>query len=111
VRARLSRWATRPRRQSWLVLVGLGLVAYFGYHAVSGSRGLLSWRGVSAELVADQQELEAVRAERVALERKVKRLRPEALDPDLIDELARRQLSFVEPLDVLILLDAKDRSK
>ena len=32
------------------------------------------------------------------------RLRPDSLDPDLIDELARRELSLVEPLDVIILL-------
>ena len=47
----------------------------------------------------------------MALELKVERLRPESLDRDLIDELARKQLSFVRPLDVLILLDTKDRSK
>ncbi len=109
--ARLSRWTRRVRRQHWLALLGLSLVAYFGYHAVSGSRGLLAWREVSAELATSQQELDQVRAERVALERKVERLRPELLDRDLIDELARKQLSFVEPLDVLILLDSKDGSK
>jgi cell division protein FtsB len=104
-------WSWRLRRQYLLAVVGLGLVAYFGYHAVSGSHGLLAWRAVSAELAGQQRELDAARAERLALERKVERLRPESLDPDLIDELARRQLSFVEPLDVLILLDAKDGSK
>jgi cell division protein FtsB len=110
MRPRLPRWR-RPRRQDWLALVGLGLVAYFGYHAVSGSRGLLAWREVSAELAIEQRQLDAVRAERMALEHKVERLRPDSLDPDLIDELARRQLSFVEPLDVLILLDPRDGSK
>jgi cell division protein FtsB len=109
--ARLGRSTWRPRRQHWLALLGLSLVAYFGYHAVSGSRGLVAWREVSAGLVASRQQLDAVRAERAALERRVERLRPESLDPDLIDELARRQLSFVEPLDVLILLDGDDRSK
>jgi cell division protein FtsB len=108
---RSSRWSWRLRRQYLLAVVGLGLVAYFGYHAVSGSRGLLAWRAVSAELADRQRELDAARAERQALERKVERLRPESLDPDLIDELARRQLSFVEPLDVLILPDVKDGSK
>jgi cell division protein FtsB len=108
---RSSRWTRRLRRQYLLAVVGLGLVAYFSYHAVSGSRGLLAWRAVSAELGDSRRALEAVRAERAGLERKVERLRPQSLDPDLIDELARRQLSFVEPPDVLILLDAKDSSK
>ena len=39
------------------------------------------------------------------------RLRHDSLDPDLIDELARKELSFVEPLDVIILLDGSDGSR
>jgi cell division protein FtsB len=109
--ARLSGWLQRLRRQHWLALLGLGLVAYFGYHAVSGSRGLLAWREVSAEFADSQEQLDQLRAERAALERKVGRLRHDSLDPDLIDELARKELSFVEPTDVIILLDGKDGSK
>ena len=96
-----SRW----RRPLWLVALGVGLATYFGYHALTGSRGLLAWRDVNAELASTQQELETLRAEREALAEKVARLRDDGLDPDLIDELARRQLSLVDPLDVIILLD------
>ena len=111
MRVRLSLWAPRWQRQHWLALVGLGLAAYFGYHAVNGSRGLFAWRDVNAELEATRQELESLRVERQTLERRVRRLRHDSLDPDLIDELARKELSFVEPLDVIILLDGKDASK
>ena len=61
------------------------------------------------DLEASRQELERLRAEREALEGKVVRLRNDSLDPDLIDELARKELSLVEPLDVIILLDGDDR--
>ena len=108
MRVRLSLWAPRWQRQHWLALVGLGLAAYFGYHAVNGGRGLFAWREVDATLEATRQELEGLRAERQNLERRVGRLRHDSLDPDLIDELARKELSFVEPLDVIILLDGKD---
>ncbi|HEX5079800.1 MAG TPA: septum formation initiator family protein [Geminicoccaceae bacterium] len=93
------------RRPLWLVVLGFGLATYFGYHALTGSRGLLAWRDVNAELASTRQELETLRAERRALAQKVSRLRDDGLDPDLIDELARRQLSLVDPLDVIILLD------
>jgi cell division protein FtsB len=106
---RSSSW--RFRRPHWLVVVGLSLAAYFGYHAVNGSRGLFAWREVTAELEATRRELEQLRAERQSVERRVKRLRHDSLDPDLIDELARKELSFVEPLDVIILLDGKDGSQ
>jgi cell division protein FtsB len=93
------------RRPLWLVVLGVGLATYFGYHALTGSRGLLAWRGLNAELASTQQELDALRAERSALAEKVARLRHDGLDADLIDELARRQLSLADPLDVIILLD------
>ena len=79
-------------------MLGLGLAAYFGYHAVNGSRGLFAWREVDAKLEATRQDLESLRAERQALEGRVERLRHDSLDPDLIDELARKELSLVEPL-------------
>jgi cell division protein FtsB len=87
------------------------LAVYFSYHAVVGSRGLLAWRQLNRDIEATQQELTAVRAERQELEDKVRRLRPESLDPDLIDEVARRRLSLAEPLDVIILLDQEGGSK
>jgi cell division protein FtsB len=90
--------------QSWLVVVGLGLAVYFGYHAVNGNRGLLASQQLTDELKASEKRLAALEDERTRLERRVKRLRPESLDPDLIDELARETLSMVEPEDVIILL-------
>ena len=107
MRERLTRWRRRLRRQHWLALVGLSLAAYFGYHAVNGSRGLLAWQEVTAALETSRQELADLRAERAALEGRVMRLRHDSLDPDLIDELARRELSFVAPLDVIILRDGE----
>jgi cell division protein FtsB len=97
--------ALRWQRPLWLVALGVGLAAYFGYHALTGSRGLLTWRDLNAELTSTRQHLDGLRAERAALTEKVARLRHDGLDPDLIDELARRQLSLADPLDVIILLD------
>jgi cell division protein FtsB len=95
----------------WLVVLAYGLAVYFGYHAVVGSRGLLAWRQLNQEIEATERQLAAVRAERQELEDKVERLRPGSLDPDLIDELARRRLSLAEPLDVIILLREEGGSK
>lgn len=98
-------------RRGWLFVAGVGLALYFGYHALIGSRGLLAWRELSTELASTRQELDSLRAERTALEDKIGRLRPDALDADLIDELARRHLSLVDPLDVIILLDDQTGSR
>ena len=99
------------RGRHWLLLFAYGLAIYFGYHAVIGSRGLLAWRQLNQDIAATERELAAARAERQALEDKVRRLRPDSLDPDLIDELARRHLSLAGRLDVIILLDEEAGSK
>jgi cell division protein FtsB len=109
--ARLTDRLHRLEARHWLIVFAYGLAVYFGYHAVIGSRGLLAWRQLNQDIAATQQELATVRAERQALEDKVRRLRPGSLDPDLIDELARRQLSLAGPLDVIILLDEEGGSK
>ena len=109
--ARLSDGSHRLKGRHWLVLLAYGLAVYFGYHAVVGSRGLLAWRQLNRDIAATQQELAAVRAERQALEENVRRLRPGSMDPDLIDELARRHLSLAGPLDVIILLDEEGAAK
>lgn len=42
-------------------------------------------------------------AERQELERRVALLRPESLDPDMIDERARASLNVVQPQELAIL--------
>ena len=92
-------------RRHWLSLLALALVSYFSYHLVDGNRGLLAWQQYGHELEATRGELARLRAERTALERRIERLRHDGLDPDLLDEEARRTLSLVDPLDVIILLE------
>ncbi len=93
--------------QSWLAVAGFGLAIYFGYHAVNGNRGLLASQQMEEALLVSEKQLAALKHERAGLERRVKRLRPDSLDPDLVDELARDMLSMAEPDDVIILLETK----
>ncbi|MEM8947959.1 MAG: septum formation initiator family protein [Pseudomonadota bacterium] len=95
----------RMKWQSWLALAGFGLAVYFGYHAVNGNRGLLASQQLEEALSTSEKQLAILKHERTGLERRVKRLRPNSLDPDLIDELSRDMLSMAEPDDVIILLE------
>ena len=95
----------RLRRTRWGVVIGCGLVAYFVYHGIEGSRGWYAHLAVEAELAAAEAELAQLRTERLALEQRVRRLSDGSIDPDLLDELARRHLSLVDPMDVIILLE------
>ncbi|MGH1481294.1 MAG: FtsB family cell division protein [Geminicoccales bacterium] len=97
----------RFRWQSWLVIIGMGLAVYFGYHAVNGDRGLLASQQLEQKLRSAEKRLARIEQDRLRLERRVKRLRPSTLDPDLIDELARETLTMMESDDVIVFLEAE----
>ena len=90
-----------------LPLVVMSLVAYFGYFAVYGNHGLVNWIRLQHEIDLKQGELDQVRTERTALEHRVRLLRPESVDPDLLEEQARARLGLSEPDEVVILKDKK----
>jgi cell division protein FtsB len=97
------------RRRARFVLgpvLGMAATGYFAYHLVEGDRGLLAWRRLSAELRVDRAALATVQAERQALDRRVENLKPDHLDPDLLDERVRATLNLVAPNEVVIMQKA-----
>ncbi|MEQ8745298.1 septum formation initiator family protein [Pyruvatibacter sp.] len=97
LRARLGR--------AILPVACLCIMGYFGWHAVHGDHGLLKlveMREVRAGLEAQVASARDVRA---GLERDVALLRPESLDPDLLDERARAALGFAHPDELTIFVD------
>ncbi|MBI1212244.1 MAG: septum formation initiator family protein [Alphaproteobacteria bacterium] len=92
-----------PRRIAF-PLVTLGLAAYFGYYLVYGSHGLISLARVHHEIELKQAELDRIHTQREALEHRVSLLRPESVDPDMLEEQARARLGLTEPDEVVILM-------
>jgi cell division protein FtsB len=86
-----------------LHLGGLAIIAYFGFHAFNGNFGITAQRQYEARKIALQADLTRLKAEREALEVRVALMRTEALDPDLLDEKARRILGLTHQNDVVVL--------
>ena len=80
----------------------LAVVAYFGWQATQGERGLQSFALRQEQLKAYQTELGRVTAERDRLERRVGGLKTQRLDPDTLDERARALLNVADPADVVV---------
>ena len=78
------------------------VAGYFAYHAVIGDFGLIASLELKREKAALQAELAAAQAELLALEHRVNLLRPESLDPDMLDERARETLNLAHPNDITI---------
>jgi cell division protein FtsB len=94
------------RRRAHLVIgpvLGIALTGYFAYHLVEGERGFKAWLRLNGEIRTASANLEAVRAQRAALETKVSNLRPEHVDPDLLDERIRATLNLVSPDDIVLM--------
>ena len=81
---------------------GLAVVIYFVWHGINGERGYLAWRNLQQEISLTRAERDQVRGEREVLERRVHLLYPQTLDPDMLDESARRLLSFGLPDEIII---------
>ena len=89
----------RPFIPSALIAV---LIAYFGVHALTGDRGLLTSGQRDKTLVQRTAELKQVRAERMDLEVRARLLRDTSLSADLLEERARSLLGFADPGDYVI---------
>jgi len=93
--------------ESWRNLARPTLLAlaifYLGFHAVSGERGLYAWFRESRHLEQLQGELKAAVAAREAYDRKIRLLKPDSIDLDMLDEQARRSLGFAAPDEVVVL--------
>ena len=82
----------------------VAIYAYIGYHAISGSQGIMQW--VEYEAKAEQLELklEKLSERRNALQSDVDRLSASGLDLDTLDIEARQILYVARPEEITIWL-------
>jgi cell division protein FtsB len=98
-----QRFAVLARFRPYLPTAALAfLIFYFGFHAFTGDRGLLSSGQRDETLAAKTRELTVLRAQRQDLEVRAKLLRDTSLSADLLEERARSLLGFADPRDYVI---------
>lgn len=91
------------RKFEFLVCVAsLTMLTYLGWQACYGARGYSYRDKLVVHLEGLKAEGAGILVQRQALEAKVKLVRPESIDPDFVDELARRDLFMVKPTDVIV---------
>jgi cell division protein FtsB len=95
-------------RRGFDLIVCLGslcLIGYLGWHAVNGERSFSQEARIATRIGTLGAELDEVRKRRIALDARVTLVRPESIDPDMLEELARTKLGFVHPDDIVIYID------
>jgi cell division protein FtsB len=93
------------RRAKVLVapVLGIALTGYFAYNLFEGNRGLRAWVRVTKELHAANDTLATVAGERAALQHRVSHMRPDHVDPDLLEEQVRKTLDLARPDEIVIV--------
>ena len=81
----------------------LGLLGFFAWHAQEGPRGFAFREKLASQSRQLSDELVATRKQRSDFETRVALLRPESVDPDMLDEMARSTLDVAGPNDLIVL--------
>lgn len=92
-------------RQALIPLICVIVLSYFAYHAVYGRHGFIAWLSLQNSVDTLEQQLAEVQATHRSLDQQVSLLRPESLDPDLLDERARATLGLADKNDIVIFRD------
>ncbi|MEZ5828184.1 MAG: septum formation initiator family protein [Hyphomicrobiales bacterium] len=84
-------------------LLALSAGGYFGYHLQNGEHGLKARADLERRKDVLAGELAGLREVRERIERDVALLRPESLDPDMLDERARAILNLTNGDDLVMM--------
>jgi cell division protein FtsB len=84
-------------------LLALSAGGYFGYHLQNGDHGLTARADLERRKDVLEGELAGLREVKQRIERDVALLRPESLDPDMLDERARAILNLAHPDDLVMM--------
>ena len=78
------------------------LLGFFAWHGLNGKRSFANQKTVLVKVSMLEEQRDAVRARREALETRVALLRPESIDPDMLEEMARKMLGFTRPDEIVM---------
>lgn len=93
------------RLRSWMLPISCFIIiAYFLIHAVFGEHGARAYFSHQDKLDSLHAQRDEVVAMRQALEIKVHHMRPGSLDPDLLEEEARKALGFGREDELIVIL-------
>ena len=81
------------------------VVGTFAGHAIAGPNGILAWGSYHRALLERQSELQQIEQQHAQLKHRSDLLNPRKADPDIADELVRKDLGLVRPDEVVVPLD------
>jgi cell division protein FtsB len=94
---------TKRTWQTVASVAGACIVGYFLYHTVQGDHGWLAMLRLQNQISVAQDNLVQLQKDHQELDHRVQLMRPDHLDPDLLDEKSREMLDYSKPDEIIIL--------
>ena len=82
-----------------------GITLYLGYHVIQGDNGVIRRLKITQQIEFTTIKLSVASNQRQELENRVRLLRSESLDPDLLEERARVVLNYALKEDRIVFID------
>lgn len=92
-------------RRAAFPALALIVVGTFAGHAIAGPNGVLAWGGYHRALEQRKAELAQLEQQKAQLKHRSDLLDPRHADPDLADELTRKDLGMIRPDEVIVPLN------
>jgi cell division protein FtsB len=94
---------SRIKQRVTISVLACSIVGYFAFHAFNGDHGIFANARYEERVVSLKAELASLKGRRQELEHRIALLKPESLDPDMLEERSRDTLNLSHPRDVMIL--------
>lgn len=90
-------------RQNLMLLIGICLCFYFTYHLIHGGRSVVRLISLGSSIDTMSQKNDVIGGKRLALEEKVKMMRPGSINKDLLEEQVRLTLGYRDENELVII--------
>jgi cell division protein FtsB len=94
----------RHRLELLVSLASLAMLGYLAWQGFYGPRSFHYRDSLVAQLAQSRADFMTVSNQRQSLEGRVQHMRPESVDGDLLDELARKDLNMSKSSDLIVNL-------
>ena len=81
------------------------MIAFFGFHTVTGERGILARPQLEHKIIQAQEQLALLEKHRSFLNHRIALMQKGGVDSDLLGETARSALGLYAPNDVIVSID------
>ena len=81
------------------------IISFFGGYALVGPNGVLALGGYRQSLEKREAELQLLEEQKKIIANRVALLDPKKANPDMVDELVRKELGLAHPDEIIIPLE------